>query len=359
MRIGDVDLPNRAWLAPLAGVSDVPFRRVCQEQGAGLTYVEMLASTALRHGTPRSDRMLARHAAEPILGAQVTGPSADDVAWAIETLNHHPYDTIDINMGCPVRKVVGKGWGAAILKEPDRVEATITAARAATSRPVTAKIRLGYEKDRINVAEISRRVAAAGATLLIIHGRTREDGYAVPVNYERIREGIAAARTINPSMPCMGNGDIFDYPTACAMVRRTGCDAVLVSRGALGNPWVFGQITGEHETQPTLAEWREVLDRHLSYHEDFYRDDPVLAVRFRKHLLWYATGFPGTRKLRNDLMHLNTIDEIRAHLDGYCANFPPDLPRYDGAERVASREREEHDPKGEMDRVHDRGVETM
>jgi nifR3 family TIM-barrel protein len=356
LRLGNLLLPNRVLLAPLAGVSDVPFRRICEELGAGLTYIEMLASTALSFREPRMLEVLRRHQAEPRLGVQLTGSTAADVAHATRRLEDWPLDTVDINMGCPVRKIVGKGWGSAILKEPERVEETVRQTVAACSRPVTAKIRLGYTPQTVNVEDIATRIARAGATMLTIHGRTRDDGYDKPVWYEGIRRGVQAAKAVNPEIIVTGNGDIFDIPSARRMVEETGCDAILVSRGSLGNPWLFGQILRNDPAEPTLSDWRAVIDRHLAYHCELYGDDIHSASRFRKHLLWYVSGFPSSRAVRFKLSTVKALEEIPIILDEYCATLPGHLPRYTSSQEAARLAAGAFDPKYDMDRSLDRAV---
>ena len=352
--LGPVSIPNRVLLSPLAGVSDVPFRRICQEMGAGITYIEMLSAVAFHHRNPRNIVVMSRHASEPRLGVQLTGPSAEVVARAANLLEQFPVETVDLNMGCPVRKIVGKGGGSAILKEPDRVEETVRQTVAASSRPVTAKIRVGYTPDTVNVEEIATRIARAGAVMLTIHGRTREDSYAKPVDYAAIRRGVQAAKAVNPGIVVTGNGDIFDTASARRMVAETGCDAVLISRGSLGNPWLFRQLLSGDETEPDLAEWRAVLDRHLQYHRDHYGDDILSASRFRKHLLWYVGGFPASRAVRLQLSTVPSLASVKQILDDYCASLPPTLPRFSNSHRSSRRVAEEFDPKYDMDRELDR-----
>ena len=195
-------LPNRTLLAPLAGVSDAPFRRICQEQGAGLTYVEMLSSIAVFRNSRQTMTMCMRRDDEPYTGVQLTGATPEDVGNALLVMDREGFQTIDINMGCPVRKIVGKGWGSAFLKEPERVEATVAACRERTDLPLSAKIRLGWSPDGVNVEDISRRIVRAGADMLVIHGRTRDDDYSIPVNYDWIKEGFSAgAETAGETLP--------------------------------------------------------------------------------------------------------------------------------------------------------------
>jgi tRNA-dihydrouridine synthase B len=305
-QLGGLTIPNRALLSPLAGVSDVPFRRICRELGAGLTYVEMLSSVAINRETARTADMLRRHADETILGVQLTGPNPECVAEAAGRLEKEGFDTIDINMGCPVRKIVKKGWGSAILKEPERVYETVKRCSETVSVPVSAKLRIGYTHHDINAIENGRRVVEGGANMVMFHGRTRSDDYGAPINYAAIKEGLSAA--VGTEIATVGNGNVMDRASAEHMVEATDCDAVLVSRGALGNPWIFRQILEPGSGHPTVREWREVVLRHLDYIRECYGDDLINAIRFRKHLLWYVSGFPQSKKMRPILVAVNTLE---------------------------------------------------
>ena len=355
VQLGSLTLPNAVYLAPLAGVSDVPFRRICSELGAGLTYVEMLSSIALLHGNRRTREMLGRHADERIVGVQVTGPKPELVGQSVKLLHEHGFETIDINMGCPVRKIVGSGSGAAFLKDVPRIRQTIALARAATSRPLSIKIRLGFTPDTINVEETAAIIAAEGADQITIHGRTREDSYAVPVSYPGIALGLKAARAVRPDILTIGNGDVMDAESAHIMIRETGCRGVMVSRGALGNPWIFEEILGRRNQPPTLAEWGDVVTRHLDYHEAFYGNTELAARLTRKHLIWYASGFPYSHRLREQINQVSSLPEARAMIRQYVSDGPADLRRYT-ATGSAAKANHRYDPKYDMDRTLDRGV---
>lgn len=361
--LGGLEVPNRVLLSPLAGVSDVPFRRICQDLGAGLSYIEMLSAAGMAHRTRKTEELVARAAEEPILGAQITGPSPEILARGIEHLLDYrlPVDTIDINMGCPVKKIVSRGCGSAIVRDPQLAGRMVRAAREVAGVPVTAKIRIGFGSNHPTVVPVCEELSRAGAEMLIIHGRAREDDYSAPIRYDRIREGFEAAERVTretkggPKIWKIGNGNVFDLASARRMVEETGCDGVLVSRGSLGNPWVFRQILEDSEEQPTVAEWEEVLLRHLDYHEAFYGEGLYAAIRFRKHLLWYVRGYPGAKQAKPAMSVLNTLAEMREHVRAFAAALPSGLPRYPDAEE--RRRAAEADPKYEMDRSHDRGVE--
>lgn len=358
-QLGALTVPNRVLLSPLAGVSDVPFRRICQDFGAGLSYIEMLSAAGMAHRTRKTEELVARHPAEPILGAQITGPSPQVLARGISHLMDYqlPVDTLDLNMGCPVKKIVSRGCGSALVRDPQLAGSMVRAAKEVVSIPVTAKIRIGFGKEHPTVGPVCTELARAGVEMLIIHGRAREDDYSDPVRYALIREGFDAvdAAAEGRKIWKIGNGNVFDVASARQMVDETGCDGVLISRGSLGNPWIFRQILEDDETQPTVADWEETLLRHLTYHEEFYGDTLYAAIRFRKHLLWYLRGYPGAKQVKPAMSVLDSLGAMREEIQRFTATLPEDLHRYpDAAER---RRAAAADPKFEMDRSLDRGVE--
>lgn len=356
LQLDSLNIRNRGFLAPLAGVSDVPYRRICQELGAGLTYVEMLSAVALLIRNARTLEMLARHPSETMLGAQVTGPNPERIHAAVAVLDQAGFETIDLNMGCPVRKVVGSGLGSALLKDTVQLEEIVRAARAATKRPLSVKIRLGFTADTINVEANTAAIARAGADMLTIHGRTRDDTYAVRVSLPGIAAGIASARAVNPKMIMIGNGDVMSVSDAKTMQEATTCDGVMVSRGALGNPWIFRALAGQGAEDPTVEEWEEVVLRHLDYHAEHYGDSEVAARLTRKHLLWYASGFPHVNCLREVCGRVASLSEARRVIADFARSLPSGLRRGEDLPRAA---RMEADPKYQVDRQLDRGVGAL
>ena len=356
IKIGSLEVKNRIFLAPLAGVSDVPFRRICQEQGAGLTYVEMLSATALTYTNKKTFEMLARHKSEQVLGVQVTGPRPEEIGAATKILNDLHFDTIDINMGCPVRKVTSAGCGSAILKNPENLQNIVKAASANTSLPLSAKIRLGFTREDLNVIENCGRIASEDVSMLTIHGRTRNENYSIPVDHSGIKLGIDHVEPTRQEkqLKTVGNGDIFTVYDAHQMVERTGCDAVMVSRGALGNPWIFKEILLGETYQPTLEEWMDVVFRHMDYHQAHYQSLRYSAIIFRKHLLWYCKGFPGMRALRKELSTITCFDTAKELIIKATKDVDKNLRRFADAKREMANP--DYDPKYEMDRKLDRGV---
>ncbi len=341
-------------LAPLAGVSDIPFRRICSEHGATLTYVEMLSATAITYNNKKTFEMRARHSSEKILGVQVTGPTVDQVERAVRILDAEGFETVDINMGCPVRKVVASGSGSGFLTDPKRISDTLAAARSATAKPLSVKYRLGWTRENVTVEDTSLRAVLANVDMCTIHGRTRSEGYNVPVDIAGISRGVSVIKSRNPKIIALGNGNIFSRGAAHKMLAQTRCDGVMVSRGALGNPWVFEDIAGKRAQSPSLVEWMETVFRHIDFQEEHYGDTFLAARLMRKHLLWYATGFPSTRALRSELNTVESLLAARKLISNWAANLPKDLIRIcEGAEHSFL---ENADPKFEMDRELDRGV---
>ena len=344
--------PNPVFLAPLAGVSDAPFRRLCAGQGAALTYVEMLSATALLYSSRRTFEMMRRHPAESILGVQVTGKTVDEVGRAVALLSEHSYETIDLNMGCPVSKVVKSGCGSAILRDPQRVYDTVRAAVAATDKPLSVKIRLGWDRSSYTYMEVADAAERGGAAWITVHGRLRCDDYAIPVDLERIAE-IKRRLTI----PVVGNGNVFSAADAEWMRRRTGVDGVMVSRGALGNPWIFRAIT-TGDASVAVDEWRRAVLDHLAWQLEEYGEKGFAAVCMRKHLLWYVKGWPGAKRLREDLSKIDTL----AQAGQLIAEYADSLVAQGVTERLPltqdgdPEQRFVWDPKYDMDRKLDRGV---
>jgi tRNA-dihydrouridine synthase B len=343
---------NPVILAPLAGVSDHPFRRVCVKAGADLTYVEMLSATAINFNSERTFQMMRRHPSEQILGVQLTGGDAESTARAIEVLDKRPeaFETIDINMGCPVTKVVKAGCGSAILKDPQRVYDTVKRAVTATSKPLSVKIRVGWDQQTRTFLEVADAAQSAGAAWLTIHGRLRNDDYATPVDLDAI-----ARLKQRLSIPVIGNGNVFGKSDADVMRGRTLVDGVMVSRGALGNPWVFREIKSGDATV-TLDEWETTVLEHLDTQAEQYGEAGYGAVVMRKHLLWYLKGWAGARKMREKLATTESLRTARAELVAFAAELRAEgvTTRMEAPENTDNRFL--WDPKYEMDRRLDRGV---
>lgn len=338
-------------LAPLAGVSDHPFRRTCAANGADLTYVEMISATALLYESRRTLDMLKRHESESILGVQITGKSAVETAQAIAILDKMPFDTIDINMGCPVRKVVKTGCGSAILKDPQRVYETVRLSRESTDKPLSVKIRLGWDHDSINALEVADAAVRGGAYWLTLHGRTRADDYSVPVKLDLMAEVRKQL-----SIPLIGNGNVFSAGDARFMQDATAAQGLMISRGALGNPWVFDWIKGTRQSL-SLDNWFQTVTNHLQWQQTEYGDQGAGAICMRKHLLWYASGWPGAKRLREAINQTASLSAAREVLEIFANQWAQQgiTHRANTAEHH-DQGRFQWDPKWDMDRQLDRGV---
>jgi nifR3 family TIM-barrel protein len=303
-------------------------------------------------GQRKTMEMISRHPSEAVLGVQVTGNRSDQVARAVARLDELGFDTIDINMGCPVRKIVGSGSGCAFLLEPDRMSETVAASRAATAKPLSVKTRVGFDERACTIEDSARRVVAGGADMFTIHGRYRSDTYAVGVRREAMSMGFAG---VPSTIAKIGNGDVMDFTSARLTVEQTGCDGVMVSRGALGNPWIFSELLAGQRVVPTLAEWEDTVLRHIQYHEEFHGDHVLSARRIRKHLIWYASGFPKSNRERARFNLVDSMGEAREMVKSFARTLPRDLHRYENPDRPRSCV----DPKFQMDRTADAAVATQ
>ena len=302
---------NPVFLAPLAGVSDAPFRIVCADRGADLTYVEMLSAVALHYHSPKTFEMCFRHSREHKLGVQLTAKNAEDMEKAICVLNRFPFETVDINMGCPVRKVVGSGCGAAVTRDPENAHAITKIAVANSTKPVSVKFRLGWDHSSLNYLEVASALESAGAQWLTIHGRTSSDDYSREVDLEAI-----AAIKKQVRIPVLGNGNLFSQQDFHMMKKLTGVDGVMISRGSLGNPWIFQEIR-DGQSKLSLAAWQECLADHIALQKEVYGDGTRALVMMRKHLLWYLKGWPGGKTYKDSLMQATDFASAQGILDEF------------------------------------------
>ena len=349
-------------LAPLAGVSDYPFRLICAQKGAHLTYVEMLSAVALRYHSKNTMATLHRHHCERRVGVQITAADAEDMARGVAVIAHHPFDTIDVNMGCPVKKVVKTGCGSALLRDPEKVYQVVKAAQNNCPQIVSAKIRLGWSQDERYPIEVAQAVEEAGAAWLTVHGRLRSDRYSAPVDLASIR-----AICEHISIPVMGNGNLFTHSDIQTMKSHARVHGVMISRGALGNPWVFSHPA------PTITPqvWYHTVREHILILRSFYGEGLNVARRFRKNLLWYLKGWPTPPSYREQAQHITSlhkalllIQELRElwQKKGYTRRHPQDFPGrwiLPGAgEQNHQKAADERiwDPKYDMHRIWDRGV---
>ena len=310
-RLGLSEFP--LFVAPLAGVSDAPFRMMCTRiGGADLGYVEMLSAVAVLYKNKRTWDMLKLHPLEDKVGVQVTGRTADEVTRAVEILGQLPFVTIDINMGCPVRKVVNSGSGCAILKDPQRVFETVHRAKQVTDKPISAKIRLGWDEQSLNFLEVGQALEQAGADWVTVHGRRRNSTYQDPVDLEKIGMLKSSLR-----IPVLGNGNLFMQEDSELMRRTTQVDGLMVSRGALGNPWAFRAMRQEAPFQLSLEDWYQGVTQHLTWQFEMYGNQPKTSICMRKHMLWYLKGWPEAKKMRERSTEAGSTQELLDLVDEY------------------------------------------
>ena len=309
LRIGSLKLDNPFLLAPLAGITDAPMRRLCHRQGAALTYTEMVSCKGMWYGDRNTGKLLYTYRDEQPVGYQIFGHEPEVMAYAAREISSMPGKLIDINFGCPVPKIVKNGEGSALLKNPDLIYDIVAAVVKNTDKPVTAKIRTGWDKDSINVVEVAHAISAAGASAIAVHARTREQYYSGKADWSMI---ASVKRAVD--IPVIGNGDVTDGKAAISMMDETGCDLVMIGRGALGNPWIFREALAawrgeEIPLQPSKDEKKAMMISHI---EDLTElKGEYAAVReMRKHVGWYLKGVPGAAAFRGMVNNITDSNEL-------------------------------------------------
>ena len=309
LKIGNVELDNPLVLAPMAGVTDLPFRLLCREQGAGLVCMEMVSAKAIYYHNKNTESLLEIDEREKPVSLQLFGSDPDIISEMAKKIEDRPFSILDINMGCPVPKVVNNGEGSALMKNPRLVEEIVSRTVKAVRKPVTVKIRKGFDEEHVNAVEIAKIAESAGAAAVAVHGRTREQYYHGKADWEIIRRVKEAVH-----IPVIGNGDVDSPESAQKMLDETGCDGIMIGRGAQGNPWIFHQIlhwmeTGQKETPPGIQEVKDMILRHarlLLEHKGEYT-----AVReMRRHAAWYTAGYPHSSKIRSRVNEAETFHEL-------------------------------------------------
>lgn len=309
MQVGNLKIEGYAGLAPMAGVADRAFREICREYGAAYTVSEMISSKGVTMGDRKSKELMQLNEKERPAGVQIFGSDAEIMAKSIPTVLETRPDFIDINMGCPAPKIAGNGGGASLMKNPELAQEIVKQVASSTSLPVTVKMRAGWDFDNINALELAKRVESVGAAAVTVHGRTRQQMYAPPVNTDIIKEVKKSL-----SIPVIGNGDIIDGQTAALMFENTNCDFLLVGRGALGRPWVFQQINayikhGQIIPEPPISERMRVMVKHIKLLCE-YKGDRIGMREARKHAAWYMKGIRGGAKFRKMAGELETIEQL-------------------------------------------------
>lgn len=309
LTIGKVELSNPLILAPMAGVTDLPFRLLCKEQGAGLVCMEMISAKAIAFHNRNTKKLMQIDPGERPVSLQLFGSDPDIISEIAREIEEEPFDILDINMGCPVPKIVGNGEGSALMRDPKLVEQIVSKTVRAIKKPVTVKIRKGFDEEHVNAVEIARIAEASGAAAIAVHGRTREQYYSGQADWKIIRQVKEAVK-----IPVLGNGDVDSPKKAKALFEETGCDGILIGRAARGNPWLFHQIktyleTGEEELHPSMEEIRQMMLRHARMQID-YKGDYTGIREMRKHISWYTAGCPHSAKLRAQINSVESLEEL-------------------------------------------------
>ena len=316
MKIGNLELKNKVFLSPMAGVTDLPFRLICKEQGCGLLYTEMINGKALCYDDENTKKMLKIEEEEHPVAVQIFGSEPEFMGRAAEIMNDYSNEILDINMGWPAPKVVKNGDGSALMKNPKLVEEVLRAVVKNSKKPVTLKIRKGWDDNSVNAVEIAKIAEDCGISALAIHGRTREQFYTGKADWD-----IIAEIKKNLSIPVIGNGDVFTIEDSINMLDKTGCDAIMIGRGAQGNPWIFKRInhymnTGEILPEPTLNEKISTAIKHLKLAVEEHGE--YVAVReMRKHIAWYLKGLRNSAKLRDEINKIEDYQEVVSKLEYY------------------------------------------
>lgn len=311
LQIGNVTLENNLILAPMAGVTDLPFRLLCKEQGAGLLCMEMVSAKAILYKNKNTEELLTIDPRENPVSLQLFGSDPDIMSEIAKQIEDRPFDILDINMGCPVPKVVNNGDGSALMKNPKLAGQIIEKTARAIKKPVTVKIRKGFDDDHINAVEMAHIAQESGAAAIAVHGRTRAQFYSGKADWDIIRQVKEAV-----SIPVIGNGDIKTAEDVIAMKEQTGCDGFMIARGAEGNPWIFRQIlhyfeTGEHLAKPDFAEVTEMLLRHAKMQLEF-KGEYTGIREIRKHAAWYTAGYRNSSKLRGRINEVENYEQLEA-----------------------------------------------
>lgn len=314
LKIGNVELENNLILAPMAGVTDLPYRLICRSMGCGMVVTEMVSAKAILYKNKNTKTLLEVLPQERPAAVQLFGSDPDILGEIAAQIEDGPYDMIDFNMGCPVPKIVGNGEGSALMREPKKVEQILSSMVRHVKKPVTVKFRKGFNDTSVNAVEIAKIAESCGVAAVAVHGRTREQYYSGKADWEIIRQVKEAVK-----IPVIGNGDVFQPEDAEAMLKQTGCDGVMIGRGAKGNPWIFSRTqhyleTGEILPGPSVAEIRDMILHHGSLLSQ-YKGEKMAMREMRKHMAWYTAGLPHSAALRNEINQIETLNEMKQLLE--------------------------------------------
>lgn len=315
IKIGKTELKNPWILAPMAGVCDLPFRVLCTEMGAGMTCMEMVSAKAIMYNNKNTEELMAIDPREECVSLQLFGSDPQIMAEQAKRIEERPFAILDINMGCPVPKIVNNGEGSALMKDPCLAGKIISAVASAIDKPVTVKIRKGFDENNINAVEMAHIAQESGAAAVAVHGRLRTQFYSGKADRDIIRQVKEAV-----DIPVIGNGDVVGYDSAMAMIRETGCDAVMIGRAAEGNPWIFKELNtrsaGLEYEAPGVDEIKSMVVRHAAMLIET-KGEYIGSREMRKHAAWYTQGLPNSSRLRGKLNEVESIEDLKAVLDAY------------------------------------------
>lgn len=317
-KIGDVQIENPFVLAPMAGVTDLPFRKLCKEQGAGLICMEMVSAKAISFHNKNTEALMEIDPGENPVSMQLFGSEPELMARVAAEIEERPFDILDINMGCPVPKVVNNGEGSALLKNPELIVKIVKSVSSAIKKPLTVKVRIGFENEPVDIVDIAKRVEDAGAAAIAVHGRTRQQYYSGTADWDTIRRVKEAV-----SIPVIGNGDVDSPEKAEALIKETGCDGVMIGRAVRGNPWLFRELnhyfeTGEKLPRPSVEEVREMILSHARMQIDLKGEFTGIRLKgeftgireMRKHVAWYTAGMRHSAALRRETNLVSSYEEL-------------------------------------------------
>ena len=307
-KIGNINIEGGLCLGPMAGVSDLPFRHLCKEMGASLLVTEMVSAKAIYFKNKNTEPLMKIDKGEHPIALQLFGSDPDIIAQMAASIEERDFDIFDFNMGCPVPKIVNNGEGSALMKNPKLVEEILTKLVKSVKKPVTLKIRKGFNDDNINAVEIAKIAEALGVSAVAVHARTREQYYSGKADWSIIKDVKS-----NLGIPVIGNGDVVDGKSAKEMYEYTGCDGIMIARAARGNPWIFkeirGYLNGEIIEKPEKDEIVDMILKHCKLQMQY--DDEIMAIRkMRKHVAWYTHGMKGSSALRDRVNHVERYDEL-------------------------------------------------